>query len=117
MSFSLVEAWADEAYSAVSACEADTQGDAGGSVATVGRARVAGEPAAPNGAEVLGKCFLFQATDDAGRKRLAERAHKRSYGAGEKIFAFGSAGQSMMAIVSGTVRIARPTPKGKEIIL
>jgi CRP/FNR family cyclic AMP-dependent transcriptional regulator len=67
--------------------------------------------------EVLKKCFLFQACDDAGRRRLTERAHRRSYAAGETIFTFGSPGQSMMAILSGKVRISRPTAKGKEVIL
>src|SRR5467141_1947416 len=75
------------------------------------------EAAAADTADVLRKCFLFQAVDEAGRRRLAEHAHRHSYLAGEKIFAFGSPGHSMMAILSGTVRISRPTPKGKEIIL
>jgi CRP/FNR family cyclic AMP-dependent transcriptional regulator len=78
---------------------------------------MAAEAASADTADLLRKCFLFQATDEAGRKRLMERAHRRSYQSGEMIFPFGSPGQSMMTIMSGTVRISRPAPKGKEIIL
>src|SRR4029079_8263008 len=78
---------------------------------------MAGEVATADAADVLRKCFLFQATDEAGRRRLAERAHRRTYVAGEKIFPFGAPGNSMMAILSGTIRISRPAPGGKEVIL
>ena len=71
------------------------------------------EASAADTADVLRKCFLFQAADEAGRRRLLEHAHRRAYSAGDKIFAFGSPGHSMMAILSGTVRISRPAPGGK----
>jgi len=78
---------------------------------------MAGEASTADAADVLRKCFLFQAADEAGRRRLAEHAHRRSYAAGQKLFPFGSPGNSMMAIVTGTVRISRPAPGGKEVIL
>jgi CRP/FNR family cyclic AMP-dependent transcriptional regulator len=68
-------------------------------------------------AEILKKCSLFEAVDELGRRQLAERAHRRSYAAGEKIFTYHTPGQSMMAVLSGTVRISRPTHKGKEVTL
>jgi CRP/FNR family cyclic AMP-dependent transcriptional regulator len=39
------------------------------------------------------------------------------YAAGREIFAKGSPGRSMMAIVKGSVRISAPTPAGPDIIL
>src|SRR5262245_20795642 len=78
---------------------------------------MAGETSSVDVVDILGKCFLFQAADEAGRRRLAEHAHRKSYAAGQKIFPFGSAGHSMMAILTGTVRISRPAPGGKEVIL
>jgi CRP-like cAMP-binding protein len=78
---------------------------------------MAGEAATTDAADVLRKCFLFQAADEAGRRRLAGHAHRRSYAAGENIFGFGTAGQSMIAILTGTARISRPAPRGKEVIL
>ena len=45
--------------------------------------------AASDNAEVLKRCFLFQAVDEAGRRKLAERAHRKAYGAGENILIHG----------------------------
>jgi CRP-like cAMP-binding protein len=70
-----------------------------------------------DGAEVLKRCCLFQALDEASRQTLAARAHRRFHTPGDTIFNFGDPGQSIMAIVAGTVRISRPAANGKEIIL
>jgi CRP/FNR family cyclic AMP-dependent transcriptional regulator len=48
---------------------------------------------------------------------LFARAHVRAYPAGETIFHMGSAGDSMMSVLSGSVRISVPSPDGKEIVL
>jgi CRP/FNR family cyclic AMP-dependent transcriptional regulator len=46
-------------------------------------------------------------------------AHSRvaRYPAGREIFAKGSPGQSMMAVLRGIVKISSPSPAGKEIVL
>jgi len=50
---------------------------------------MAGEASTVDAADVLRKCFLFARTaDEAGRRRLAEHAHRRSYAAVQKIFPF-----------------------------
>ena len=45
------------------------------------------------------------------------RARMRHFAAGETIFLMGSPGGSMMAVLSGTVRISIPSQEGREIVL
>jgi CRP-like cAMP-binding protein len=68
-------------------------------------------------ARALGKTLLFSALDDAARRELAGKVHRRSFGVGEPIFHLGAPGQSMMLILAGTVRVSLPGPKGKTVIL
>jgi len=75
----------------------------------------AAEP--PKGQGVLERCFLFRPLDERSKQELVARAHRRTFAAGERIFEAGSPGQSMMAVLSGTVRISILTAKGKEIVL
>ena len=65
---------------------------------------------------VLGECVLFRDLDADERNVLFARVRVRSYAAGETIFLMGSAGDSLMAVLSGTVRISMPSPDGKEIL-
>jgi CRP/FNR family cyclic AMP-dependent transcriptional regulator len=65
----------------------------------------------------LGRCILFQVLDPAQQLELARHAHRRRYRAGTPIFQFGDPGDSMMAVLSGTVRIARPAVGGRELVL
>ncbi|MEX6505771.1 Crp/Fnr family transcriptional regulator [Jiella sp. M17.18] len=67
--------------------------------------------------KLLSGCFIFQALDERDRRELASYAYCKSYRAGEPIFLMGSAGQSMMAIVAGSVRISVVTPNAREIVL
>lgn len=60
---------------------------------------------------------LFRVLDEQGRRELVLHASSRSVAAGEAICHFGEPGQSMMAVVIGTVRISLPALKGREIIL
>ena len=53
----------------------------------------------------------------AERADLVGRARIRNYPAGETIFLMGSSGDSMMAVLDGTIRISVPSPEGKEIVL
>jgi CRP-like cAMP-binding protein len=66
---------------------------------------------------LLEKCGLFSSLDDKARRDIAACAMPRSFTAGESICRLGDRGDSMMAVVVGTVRISRPTSRGKEIIL
>jgi CRP/FNR family transcriptional regulator, cyclic AMP receptor protein len=66
---------------------------------------------------LLGECFLFRELDAEERNVLFARLRVRNYAAGETIFLMGSAGDSMMAVLSGNVRISVPSPDGKEIVL
>jgi CRP-like cAMP-binding protein len=66
---------------------------------------------------VIGNCVLFCDLDAKERNILFARVRVRSYAAGEIIFLMGSAGDSLMAVVSGSVRISVPSPDGKEIVL
>jgi CRP-like cAMP-binding protein len=65
----------------------------------------------------LKKCALFSSLDEKACNELAAHAVLRAFSAGESICRIGDQGDSMMAVVVGTVRISFPTVRGKEIIL
>jgi CRP/FNR family transcriptional regulator, cyclic AMP receptor protein len=66
---------------------------------------------------LLGACFLFRELGAEERNALFALVQIRAYSAGESIFDMGSAGDNMMAVLSGSVRISVPSPGGKEIVL
>src|SRR5215212_1696158 len=66
---------------------------------------------------VLGECALFRGLQAAERHALISHAHVRQFDPGETIFLMGSPGDSMMALLSGSIRISVPSPEGKEIVL
>jgi CRP-like cAMP-binding protein len=66
---------------------------------------------------LLANCFLFQGMGTEERNQLVSRAHIRRFAAGETIFLMGSPGSSMMAVLSGQVRISISSPEGKELLL
>jgi CRP/FNR family transcriptional regulator, cyclic AMP receptor protein len=72
---------------------------------------------ADRGRKLLEKCALFGSLDEKARRDIAAYAMPRNFTAGESICRLGDHGDSMMAVVIGTVRISRPTSRGKEIIL
>ncbi|HUK58192.1 MAG TPA: Crp/Fnr family transcriptional regulator [Stellaceae bacterium] len=45
------------------------------------------------------------------------RAHIRRFAAGDQIFRMGAPGSSMMAVLSGQIRISISSPDGKELLL
>ncbi|MCW5715917.1 MAG: Crp/Fnr family transcriptional regulator [Bauldia sp.] len=61
--------------------------------------------------------LLFRALDQAGRDELLTRARRCRYAAGDTVFHLGDPGQSMMAVVSGAVRISLVTSKGRDVVL
>src|SRR5262249_45807261 len=66
---------------------------------------------------LLGECYLFHELDADERSVLFGRVRVRSFAAGETIVLMGSPGDSMMAVLNGSVRISVPSPEGKEIVL
>jgi CRP/FNR family transcriptional regulator, cyclic AMP receptor protein len=80
-------------------------------------AAVAARMAAEDGRHLLGQCVLFRELGREERDALFARIHVRAYCAGETIFHMGSAGDNMMAVLSGSVRISVPSPDGREIVL
>jgi CRP/FNR family transcriptional regulator, cyclic AMP receptor protein len=80
-------------------------------------AGVTSRTATEDAGRLLGECFLFRELDAEERNVLFARVRVRNYAAGETIFLMGSAGESMMAVLSGSVRISVPSPEGKEIVL
>jgi CRP/FNR family transcriptional regulator, cyclic AMP receptor protein len=80
-------------------------------------------PAAPQKAAMIGarrlieNCVLFKGLSDSERSAISARARIRTFDAGECIFAIGSPGVQMMAVLSGSVRISVPSNDGKELLL
>ena len=72
---------------------------------------------ADRGRKLLEKCALFVSLDEKARRDITGYAVPRSFKAGDSICRLGDHGDSMMAVVIGSVRISRPTSRGKEIIL
>lgn len=62
-------------------------------------------------------CVLFEGLSANERSDIAARARIRTLDAGETIFAIGSPGDHMMAVLSGNVRISLPSNDGKELLL
>ena len=74
-------------------------------------------PASDHGRKSLEKSTLFGALHEKVRREIAAYAKPRRYAAGEPICRLDDHGDSMMAVVVGTVRISLPALKGREIIL
>lgn len=66
---------------------------------------------------LLGECILFRGLHPEERKGLVAQARIRQYAPGETIFQMGSTGDSMMAILSGTVRVSVHSAEGREAVL
>src|SRR5215217_7611240 len=66
---------------------------------------------------ILGECALFRGLPSHERDSLISRAHLRKFAAGDRILLIGSPGDSMMALLNGSIRISVPSPDGKEIVL
>jgi CRP/FNR family cyclic AMP-dependent transcriptional regulator len=73
--------------------------------------------ATDRGRKLLESSPLFSALDEHGRHELVARAQPRRFAAGASICRVGEPGTSMMAVVSGTVRVSLPAAKDREIIL
>jgi CRP-like cAMP-binding protein len=67
--------------------------------------------------QLLGNCVLFSGLSADERAAVVARARIRSVNAAETIFALGSPGDQMMALLRGTVRISVPSFEGRELLL
>ena len=65
----------------------------------------------------LAKCVLFRGLATGEREALVNRARMRQFATEEPIFLMGAPGTSMMAVLSGSVRISIPSNEGREIVL
>ncbi|HEY1361657.1 MAG TPA: Crp/Fnr family transcriptional regulator [Xanthobacteraceae bacterium] len=66
---------------------------------------------------LLGQCVLFRKLAPHERNELVARAHMRRFEAGDTIFLMGALHDSMIAVLSGAVKISMPSADGKEIVL
>lgn len=72
---------------------------------------------APDNAAVLKRCFLFEPLAPEDLDLLGQHAFRKGFRVNERIFGYGDPGESMMIILLGTIRLRRPTPGDKEVIL
>jgi len=66
---------------------------------------------------LIENCVLFKGLSDDERSAISARARIQTFESGATIFALGSPGDQMMAVLSGNVRISLPSPDGKELLL
>ena len=66
---------------------------------------------------LIENCILFRGLSADERSTISACARIRTFEAGDAIFAVGSPGDEMMAVLSGTVRISLPSKDGKELLL
>ena len=66
---------------------------------------------------LLAGCTLFRDLSADERMSLVARARVRTFSSGDTVFLMGSLGDSMMAVLTGTIRISVPSSEGKEIML
>ncbi|MDH3658613.1 MAG: Crp/Fnr family transcriptional regulator [Alphaproteobacteria bacterium] len=75
------------------------------------------ESAAADRRAILTQHFLLAQLDESALDRLLAVAGERGFGNGQVIFQKGDPGTSMMAVLSGRVRISAYSEDGREIIL
>jgi CRP/FNR family cyclic AMP-dependent transcriptional regulator len=67
--------------------------------------------------DLLMNCTLFGGLSSDERAAVGAFARIRALDAGETVFAIGSPGDQMMALLSGTIRISVSSSGGKELLL
>jgi CRP/FNR family cyclic AMP-dependent transcriptional regulator len=70
-----------------------------------------------NVGELLAQSKFFRHFAPEERDRLISQARFRECAADETIFSMGSPGDSMMVVLTGSVRISVSSPEGKEIVV
>ncbi len=72
----------------------------------------------PSDFDVLARCPLLAGLPDEDVKALADRAIRRSFGAGETLFLTGDPSQGLMVIAEGEVKVFLISPaSGRELLL
>ncbi len=66
---------------------------------------------------LIAKCAPFRDLDPEQRRALLARMRTRKFAARQPIFRMGDAGNSMMVVIHGNVRISLPSIDGKEVVL
>jgi CRP-like cAMP-binding protein len=69
------------------------------------------------GDSTLRNCMLFSELTNEERTALIVRAPTRTFAPGETVFLMGSRGNSMMVVLSGSIRISVSSANGKELTL
>ena len=67
--------------------------------------------------DLLVNCTLFAGLSPDEQAAVVALARIRTLDAGETVFAIGSPGDQMMALLSGTIRISVSSSRGKELLL
>jgi len=70
-----------------------------------------------SGRTPLGQPGLLRRLGDAEREGLFARGRIRHYAANDVIFLAGQPGESILAVLSGAIRISIPTADGRDIVL
>jgi len=68
-------------------------------------------------ADQLARCAIFAAVEPATLSALAATGQRRSWASGNVIFQRGDAGDHMLAITGGRVRLSLGSAQGKELML
>src|SRR5690606_5932095 len=72
----------------------------------------------PSDFDVLARCPLLAGLPDEDVRALADRAIRRSFGAGETLFLAGDPSQGLMVIAEGEVKVFLISPaSGRELLL
>ncbi len=71
----------------------------------------------PDIAEQLAACPIFAALEPATLAALAATGQRRTWTAGKVVFQRGDAGDHMLAIISGRLRLSLGSSQGKELVL
>lgn len=67
--------------------------------------------------DLLKDCALLRKLSSADQDALVAQSRLRRFDAGETIFSIGSHVNSMMAVLSGNVKISVSSPDGRELLL
>jgi hypothetical protein len=67
--------------------------------------------------QLLRKCALFRGLAADQQDVIVARARIRHFIAGQNVFQMGSPGDSMMAVLTGNIRISVPALDGREVLL
>ena len=71
----------------------------------------------PDMAEELARCAIFASLERSTLSALAATGQRRTWAAGKVIFQRGDAGDHMLAITAGRVRLSLGSAQGKELML